>query len=388
MIYLILDTNTWIYLANGTDLTTGKIHDSAHFTLFEKLTQKVEDGSVKILINDTIIQEWTRNKRSANTLIEKHKARLRNSIDVLDDIKDKLQGIVDKEIKSVQENYKKYIDEQISLNEAHINQVERLLSSSLQFPITNEAKIFAADWAVAKKAPFIGDKSNSMADAYILFAAVEYIKNISSMNAIDEFPIYHTPIPIFVTANKNDFSSANNANAIHDDLKSLLEEVNMFYYRMLPLALNFVEAKLFEESEIERIGAEMEAQYYANIAICEICDPDEFSQMNLIHFSKPYEIDNEFEEQSHTQLNLEFEDSDPMTNSDDFFVTSIQSGECQYCNTEYIKCQGCNEITAITDDKADGFECEGCGLYYKINHRYIGSGMTEETIKIVAKPID
>jgi len=384
MIYLILDTNTWIYLANGADLS-GKFHESAHFSLLEKLTQKIDDGSVEILITDVILEEWNRNKQTTNALIEKLKGRLRNAETVLGDIQEKLTGKIDIEILAVKREYKKYIEEQIALNEKHIEQVEKLLSSSVQFPITSNVKAFAADWSVAKKAPFTGKKSNSMADAYILFAAVEYIKTISAGDGIDEFPLDYAPLPIFVSANRDDFSSVANPDVIHDDLKSVLEEVKMSYYRLLPAALNFVEARLFEESEIQRIQHEMEVQYYTNTSLCEVCDPDnEYSVLNLVHFSKPYDIFNELEMLSHVQLNLEFNEmAEPKT----AFVTTIQTGYCQYCSTEHVKCQGCQEITAITADKAEGFECESCGLYYKIDSKYIGSGMTEETISITPKPI-
>lgn len=57
MIYLILDTNTWIYLANSKDPLTENFHDGLHFRLFEKLGEKVKDGSVQILINDIIEKE-------------------------------------------------------------------------------------------------------------------------------------------------------------------------------------------------------------------------------------------------------------------------------------------------------------------------------------------
>lgn len=39
MIYLILDTNNWIYLANGWDAGNDKHHDSLHFELLQSLSE-------------------------------------------------------------------------------------------------------------------------------------------------------------------------------------------------------------------------------------------------------------------------------------------------------------------------------------------------------------
>ncbi len=55
MHYLTLDTNTWIYLANGTEPVR----------LLTYLKQEVDKRNITILIPDIIITEWNKNKDKA-----------------------------------------------------------------------------------------------------------------------------------------------------------------------------------------------------------------------------------------------------------------------------------------------------------------------------------
>ena len=55
MYYLTLDTNTWIYLANGTEPVR----------LLTFIKQEVDKGYVTILLPEIIIKEWDRNKDNA-----------------------------------------------------------------------------------------------------------------------------------------------------------------------------------------------------------------------------------------------------------------------------------------------------------------------------------
>src|SRR5438552_3068669 len=55
MHYLTLDTNTWIYLANGTEPAK----------LLQFIIEESEAENIKVLVPEIIIEEWNRNKDNA-----------------------------------------------------------------------------------------------------------------------------------------------------------------------------------------------------------------------------------------------------------------------------------------------------------------------------------
>jgi hypothetical protein len=381
MIYLILDTNTWIYLANGKDPITDNSNEEYHFLLFEKLKQKVDDGTVKILINEIIEQEWKRNKNNTFELIKLLKNRLKSQIKNLKSIGKELQHCCDEEITKIQSAYEKLIDKKIKDNEQHIESVEKLLKSSVKVSITKDVKVIVADWSVEGNAPFKGDKKNSMADALILFSSIDFIKQ----ELYDDFLNKHDPI--FVSGNKGDFSDEKEADLIHSDLAPKLKEVEMLFFRSLPKALNTLEEKLFQEEEVRRIEEEMQLFYEANLGYCNVCSPDEeHESLNIIHFNGGEEIDSEIESNPN-QMDLDFDEDGMYILKDDTPETYyIERGDCMLCGTEHIRCGKCKESTPIDDATKDGFECEGCGTFYKITHKYLGSGMFEDRITMSKNP--
>ncbi|WP_221389947.1 PIN domain-containing protein [Dyadobacter sp. NIV53] len=82
-IYLILDTNIWLYLANNLDPYNARSDEETHFLLYEKLEKLVLDRSIKILINDIILDEWKRNKAQTLLSVQKHSNKLKTDIDSL-----------------------------------------------------------------------------------------------------------------------------------------------------------------------------------------------------------------------------------------------------------------------------------------------------------------
>ena len=92
MIYLTLDTNTWIYLANSKDPLTRNSQEDHHFLLFEKLAQKVNDGSIKILKTGLIEQEWHRNKTATLDLVSSYKNKLKNDLSIIKNVQKTLRG--------------------------------------------------------------------------------------------------------------------------------------------------------------------------------------------------------------------------------------------------------------------------------------------------------
>lgn len=86
MIFLILDTNIWLYLANGFDSDKNthehNLHQESHIALLQRLKNAVETGEVRILINDIILDEWKRNEAVSQTLIsilERKKEDIKNA---------------------------------------------------------------------------------------------------------------------------------------------------------------------------------------------------------------------------------------------------------------------------------------------------------------------
>jgi len=72
MIYLILDTNIWVYLANGLDPIENKDYDDdVHFGLLSSLKQLKENGDITVLVNDIVFREWMRNKEHCRAKIVK-----------------------------------------------------------------------------------------------------------------------------------------------------------------------------------------------------------------------------------------------------------------------------------------------------------------------------
>jgi hypothetical protein len=86
LIYLILDTNNWIYLANGLDPINNKHHDSLHFDLLQSLVNLTDNNKILVLVNDIVLDEWNRNKIHCYAKIKSLENKLLNKINVLKDI--------------------------------------------------------------------------------------------------------------------------------------------------------------------------------------------------------------------------------------------------------------------------------------------------------------
>ncbi len=383
--YIIIDTNNWIYLANSNDPLDGG-NEGNHFKLFEKLSEKIKEGSVVLLINGLIKTEWERNKLDANDLIEKYKKRTESITTTLKNVQKELGSTLNAEITSVISGYRSLMETKISQNESHVNNVVQLLNSCVEIDVSNEIKVKVSDWAVAKQAPFIGDKKNSTADALILFSAVEYIKSISDELDVFDTPFYNSPRSIFVSGNKGDFSATNNSDLIHDHLKPILDEVNMLFFRSLPRALDHIDNLLFQETEIAKMELEIENLDDSTYS-CDICSGDEDNPYsNLVHFGKVEEIVNETEHSSNpNQLTIELgeEFSQKMVEER---LTSIVIGNCNYCDSEYIECQNCGQIFATSQfENPERIDCPGCNVRYRKIDLSTPNGGFEVEYRVVEK---
>ena len=252
MVHLILDTNIWIYLAEGQ-----------HPFVLHGIIKKADNQDIILLVNDEIIKEWDRNKEESKSRIEKE---LLKQIDSAKELYTCLEDIDAIAYKELLNKIKKNKPDFLKTIETRFNTVDDLIRNrSVKVPIKKEHKLTVIEWALNQNAPF-HRKSNSVADALILISSIDYIKkngiNTVNYNRID------VSDSIFVSYNSDDFSKGvkgEDKDIIHPDLKPYLDSVGMTYERNFGKILNlasdlrteiddymeYVERKIIEQMELE-----------------------------------------------------------------------------------------------------------------------------------------
>lgn len=194
MIYLIFDSDIWL----------NSLKESGEENNFiDSLEYWIENGFVKILLPEIIIDEWKRNRdNKKQVLVNDWKA---------------FYNRAKKTFSASAVNQLMTPDNLNNLVEAQLKRVESIFDTyAVKIPITNDCKLKAIELAEQKKAPF-GSK-NSIGDAYIFLAFTEYIKSNALSNCV------------FVTNNYTDFSSKGDQNKIHSDLEPEFNKLNIAYY--------------------------------------------------------------------------------------------------------------------------------------------------------------
>jgi len=349
VIYLILDTNIWIYLSNGFDPLTSKHSDDLHFQLLDSLKKSKDSNEIGILVNEIIVEEWKRNREHCKLKIEKLQDKQKNIKQVFGDI--------DKYVKT--DSFKKeYIDalkNEIKKNEEHIVNVEKfLINDCIHIKTSDEVKIRIFDLSVSNKAPF-HNKSNNVADASILLSATEFLNE----NLFGE-----EDSAIFVSNNFKDFTDGKNKEDFHPEIKTLLGTIELRYQRVLPAAL-----KLSQELIIE-IQKYLEQQEWLNSISFDCQTPFCKGNENL----RPWGyLSNNVKVRYENELFI-----DP--NQLNFFpeipvapkIEKITSyGDCVVCGTTHIICPDCGELFYI-DDIDDEFDCAECGSTLTFEHNKNG----------------
>lgn len=213
MATLIFDTNIWLEFI-AQDKPKG---------ILEELKTKKEEGEIRLLTNQIIIDEWERNK---------------------DSIKDKIKNTVDNYFYNAKKAFELYqpADKEEFDNQAnaffdakdqlvenalnHVEETEAFLHGCEKTVITEEMKLEVIDRALEKRAPFVVNKNN-VGDALILLSSIEYMKE-KTIGIKDS---------IFVSYNHTDFASKEDKDKIDAELKDLIEEANMKYTRHIGEAL-------------------------------------------------------------------------------------------------------------------------------------------------------
>ena len=207
MRYIFLDTNNWIYLSNGFNILSNK-HDELHFKVFDLLRKRTGDGSITILINGLIIEEWQRNKRHCKKQVEDLSRALGANEGTVKNIGKLIGGEGKDAAAMLVTHMQSFYQPKIARHEKHIDEVEQFLQNqTFVIEITDAVKVKASDQALQKKAPFIGDKKNSTADAVILLSSIEHIKTNCGVKPFGpgSATVFY-PENYFVSSNSGDFS--------------------------------------------------------------------------------------------------------------------------------------------------------------------------------------
>jgi len=350
--YIFLDTNNWIYLANGFNVLS-KEHDDLHFRVFDIIEKRVDDGSLTFLVNDVILEEFERNKAYTEEKIKKIQNKATSYVGHLKAIKEFTPEAA-AEIEKLQQQVEETSAKKIAIQKEHIARVENFLKTKTKrIAITAENKIAAAEMALAKKAPFIGDKKNSMADALILLSSIAYIEKHGktgyfSFGEDEPEDTGYYQESYFVSSNSGDFSHPEHKEHVHPDLEQLLAKPNIrFYHNLGPLitALDKEFLTLEEEAQIEAADEAF---------ICPVCEY-EYSGLNFetIKIFDPHKLSKDSNDPAQIDLfdGQLIEVNDP--------IVETKTAFCDSCGADFIECPHCEELVHIPNANIVT-ECTGC----------------------------
>jgi len=351
MIHLIIDTNIWLYLANGLDNSTSKHSDDQHFKLLEELKLLKESGDICILVNEIIFEEWKRNKEHCKSKIKKLKKKLSDP----DEHFRELRKYVKSETKEIQDEYLKGIEADIKANEEHVQKVEEFLfNDCVKMEITDNLKVKIFDLSVQKKAPF-HNKKNNIADACILLSAVEYIKK-------QLFDLENSAI--FVSNNFEDFTDGKNKDDFHPEIKEIIEDVRISYERILPKALKISKEIILEIEEYHKHEKWLDSvSFLCRTPYCE--GNEDFSPWGYLdqQIKVKYKSDEQIDRR---QLDL-FPDMPKLKRKE----ITVGIGSCVICETIHIECPECGTLTYI-EDYEDESECIECYSKFRLIRDFDG----------------
>lgn len=374
MIYIVLDTNIWIYLANGWNSEKENHHDGAfsqkHFGLLDKFKEKVADKSYQFLVSDLVFKEWDRNKHRAKSLVSFLEEKQKNIIESSKPIKAFLSEKDFLMQRRLIERAKKQINERIEQNKKHIDSVEEFLKNScVNIPISDKVINMVGRFAMNKEiAPFVTDKKNNFPDAIILYSSVEYLRG----------RLFGDSRAIFVSNNYTDFADDNNHNEFHQDIADNIENLDLTYERHLN---NVIELSEDLQDDIEfflglKREIEQETHFYCQSPFCQSND-DYPTSAHLTTKIRIADSTEEFEDPNQLRLfklqSLEEIDKEK--------IGVVDSGDCPFCGETHICCPECNSLMIDPDD-IGGYYCRDCEILYEVKFS------TRNKDKIIVKKSD
>lgn len=357
MIYLVLDTNIWIYLANGLD-PSDKAQDKLHFELLSSLKSFKDKGDITILVNDIILKEWARNKNHCEGKVKSLQNKLANPNAVFNEIKKYAKTDID----NIQREYLEGIEKEILENQKHIVEVENFLHNDcLKIEISDKVKLQIFDMSVGNKAPFQSNKNN-VADASILFSSAEYLEGKLNEEAS----------AIFVSYNFKDFTDNINRNDFHPEILDQLWEVDIKYEQRLPAALKLSKKIIAQYEEYYKQEAWLESiRFYCISPFCYRAE--NFQAIGYLDDKIHVKLDREdfFDP---NQLSL-FPDIPQIIQQ----PTTVKIGHCTMCETLHLECPECKALVCIEDEI---FDCPECQLSLEIGY---DRSLNENCLFIITK---
>lgn len=352
MTYLILDTNIWIYLANGFDNSKSTSADEVHFGLIQILTEKLDSGDIQLITNEIIINEWDRNKSAKETYIDKLNNKITSNLNYFKSIENNLDGKHRKMLQEIHSEFERTILNKIAKSKFHIDQVEDILKNrSVVLAVPDHVIKEVSELALSKKAPFHRNK-NCIADAQILLSAIDFLKN--KLDGV-QFTA------IFVTNNTEDFCVSVKDHRIHPDLTRFFDSVGLNFETHLGSAL-----KLSQQfsNDLQSILDEVNKNTIPCHSIfCKGYDEFIGSFVYLIKETE-YLRDGEVQYDPN-QLSLELGDNNISKPREKKFLLS---GDCVICGVTHVVCPDCESI--ITVDEIEEFSCPDCGVCFRLINEY------------------
>lgn len=313
------------------------------------------------LTNDVVIEEWKRNKPSTESQIKELENKYKSYSESLKSIKTFVKEDIEEVFHQLRSELEVAYTKKVSLLKKHIIDVEEFLINNTQrIPVTDNVKIEATNLALERKAPFIGDKKNSMADALILLSAIEHL-HAEHMMAVEIYgnnvALNNYPESYFVSSNKGDFSSPHDKEIIHPDLQPKLNKTNtVFYYTLGKLINSF-------EQEFLTIDEQRAIEFADDRFYCDHCDSSYYPS---VHFSQEFYVpDSGKSDEFINQYWIDFENLDTGIYQSDDFLTAIRTANCSNCGAEYIECP-CGTVNYLED--YEKIRCIGeCGRTFIIH---------------------
>lgn len=209
---VMLDTCVWL------DISTQK----AELPMLTAIEHLVENGVIKLLVPELVRTEFERNK---DRVIESTRKRIASEIRVVKGIIESFGGEgKDGALETIDDvNHRLPILSEAT--QGSVNRVIKLFDLAFQTPISDAAKIKAAERAIAKRAPFHKQK-NSVADAVLAEAFQEF--RVEQAANFESFR--------FVTHNVTDFSGKDHRQP-HEDFSGIFDGKTSLYFNTTKTAI-------------------------------------------------------------------------------------------------------------------------------------------------------
>lgn len=352
--YVFLDTNNWIYLSNGFNINSQK-HDELHLKVFSFINERVESGDLVLLVNSLVLEEWNNNKAHTENHLKDITNKYKSYNDSLLSIENFIQGNIP-EIEKLKLILKKEFEEKTEKYKTHIKNVEELLlKKTKKIRITNQIKIEAVNLASGKKAPFVGEKKNSMNDALIFLSALDYIYSKGDPFPFDSGEPNIFPESFFVSSNIGDFSDPKSKENIHPDLKPYLDRTHSKFCFSLAQLLKHLESRPYLTPEEEEFIELDEKQL-----LCPQCEFEYYPTLELSDYISVFNPDKHIPA---NQLKLEFSNFEFEIGDLQDSSTEIRVGHCSNCYESFIECT-CGNLLHI-HKFSEINECNECGTKFK-----------------------